>query len=126
MPGAIREDTGEEQELMFLGTRSPTPIITARPKKQKKVVYVGISNDSKERILAKVANANKGDRNNLCFWAANKFREIGIKEEDAFGMLEQSGNLPSSEVKATVRSAYGREETTKKDTKQTMDIQKRA
>ena len=108
-PDAVR-DNGEVQELMFLGSRIDKPKVTNTKKKRKPVIYVGISEESKGKILHTFHNAQPGSRNGICFWAAGKFKEAGVKVEDAIGMLQQYGSLSTTEVERTVRSAYEREE----------------
>lgn len=85
----------------------PQPIAqpASRPAKHAKPINAGIAG-----ILATVAAAGEGERNNRLFWSANRLREKAIPQADAETMLTpiaQAIGLAEAEAVRTIASAYG-------------------
>jgi len=62
-----------------------------------------------ERLAAWLASRGEGNRNYALFWAACRYAEQHLPEDQAhqtLGMTAQQAGLPQREIAATIRSAY--------------------
>ncbi len=65
--------------------------------------------DGQQRLAAWVASRGEGNRNHALFWAACRYAEQHLPEDQAhrlLGTAARQAGLPEREVVATIRSAY--------------------
>ena len=92
----------------------PAPVIRL-PQRPAFGKSVGEPNNKVQGILNAVARAHEGERNHLCFWAANRISDMianheigsieGAKAFKALNLVSTNTGLPAREVARTIRSA---------------------